>query len=244
MSSHHCAIRASLKLKPGVSLTEIKIACEPLEDLVGKSFDKMDIHFAEGELVLDYIDCWTDGVGYHNQNLDELADNLASLVSEPDWIELLDDDTGADDKIDVYFVAGSGEALMQIQLKYGVERAREFIEPLVGRDTFNSMADRLYQQFLTEAGYPSPEVQEADKPAETTAHPCKWFAVTGRQPGKDEDHTQVFQLASSDEAIQAFTEAIYVADEDPKTQANVIETYGAGVFITSVTVSDSEISVM
>jgi len=248
MSAHQCVIRSSLNLKPGVSLAEIEAACQPLVDLIGKSFEKLSIELIElkdGELTLWDIPCWTQGVGYGNDDLEELADNLAALVSSPGWILLIDDDTGSDDKIDVYFVAATDEEHMQIQLKYGVERAREFIEPLVGRETFTAAADRICQQLLAEAGYPSPDVQKVGKPAKTRAHPCKWFAVTGRQPGKDEDHTLVFQLAGSDDAIQAFTDALYAADEDPSaSQVNVIKTHGAGVFITSVVVSDSEIALL
>lgn len=102
MSSHQCSISGSLSIKPGIALVEIQAACQPLLDMVEASFEDLEIDCSEGTLDIDHIGCWTQGVGYTYNDLVELTDNLAKLVSEPGWVELVDDDTGADDKIDVY----------------------------------------------------------------------------------------------------------------------------------------------
>lgn len=72
---------------------------------------------------------------------------------------------------------------------------------------------------------------------------AKYFAVTGRIPGDDEDTLLVFQVATREEALAAFDEAMWENEHDPEySRESVRKEHGQTVFWNSVVVSDSPIT--
>lgn len=70
----------------------------------------------------------------------------------------------------------------------------------------------------------------------------RYYAVTGRIPGDDEDSMYVFHVASREEAVALFTDEIYSETTCPEeTRANVVKAHGQAVYINTVVVSDSSI---
>lgn len=66
----------------------------------------------------------------------------------------------------------------------------------------------------------------------------KWFCVTGRVPGNDEDGCEVFHVATREEAIEEFRFAVWDARND---RDHVLSKYGEDLYINHVLVSDSPI---
>lgn len=70
----------------------------------------------------------------------------------------------------------------------------------------------------------------------------RYWAVTGRIPGDDEDTLYVFHVATLNEAMDAFAEAIWEDEMDAEVSRDaVIREYGQPAFLNSVVVSDSPI---
>lgn len=71
----------------------------------------------------------------------------------------------------------------------------------------------------------------------------KWYAVTGRLPGDDEDTLCVFNVATRQEALKAFEDAMYENEVDPEaTRKSVSAQHGQYVFVNSIVSSDSPIA--
>lgn len=68
----------------------------------------------------------------------------------------------------------------------------------------------------------------------------KWFAVSGRIPGDDEDTSHIFQVANRQEAVAAFDEVMW-ANENESDRESVRKEHGQSVFINSVVVSSTKI---
>lgn len=68
----------------------------------------------------------------------------------------------------------------------------------------------------------------------------KWYAVTGRIPGDDEDTSLIFHVESREAALEAFANAMW-ADEKEDDREAVIREHGQPVFWNSIAVSDSPI---
>lgn len=76
-----------------------------------------------------------------------------------------------------------------------------------------------------------------------TVSTLKWYAVTGRIPGDDEDSLYVFQVGSREDAIKAFEEAIWAEETDAEEgRESVFNEHGQYVFLNSIVVSDSPIT--
>lgn len=73
----------------------------------------------------------------------------------------------------------------------------------------------------------------------------RYFAVTGRIPGDDEDTQRVFRVASREEAISAFQDQLWSEedDEDGSARDSVLREHGQSTFINSVVASDTPIEV-
>jgi hypothetical protein len=69
----------------------------------------------------------------------------------------------------------------------------------------------------------------------------KWFVVTGRLPGDDEDSCHTFNVATREEAFACFTDAMY-EDDDSRTRDNIQKEFGVEVFVNSICSSDSPIT--
>lgn len=74
------------------------------------------------------------------------------------------------------------------------------------------------------------------------AQPLRYWAVTGRIPGDDEDTLHTFHVATRDEAMEAFEEAMWADEPDPETgRENMRKEYDTTVFINSIVVSDTPV---
>lgn len=80
--------------------------------------------------------------------------------------------------------------------------------------------------------------------AEASGEPkLKWFAVTGRLPGDDEDTLYVFNVATREDAIKAFEQAMYDNEVNPEeTRESVFKEHGQYVFVNSIVSSDTPIA--
>lgn len=70
----------------------------------------------------------------------------------------------------------------------------------------------------------------------------RYWAVTGRIPGEHEDTLYVFHVATRQEALDAFDQAIWENEKDADSgRENVFKEHGQTVFVNSIVVSDSPI---
>jgi hypothetical protein len=72
------------------------------------------------------------------------------------------------------------------------------------------------------------------------ADTLKWFAVTGRIPGDDEDVMHVFECDSRDRAMELFTEAMREGQSTDDREA-VCKEHGQACFINSICWSRTQI---
>lgn len=83
---------------------------------------------------------------------------------------------------------------------------------------------------------------QSNEPEEPQPAALRYWAVTGRLPGDDEDTLCVFNVATRQEAIDAFEQAMYEAEIDPEeTRERVFGEHGQYVFVNSIVVSDAPI---
>ncbi|ARJ65982.1 hypothetical protein WV31_10115 [Magnetospirillum sp. ME-1] len=88
-----------------------------------------------------------------------------------------------------------------------------------------------------------PDHEPADPHADAAQPPLRWWAVTGRIPGDDEDQLRIFQAATREDALEAFAEAIWANEHDAEAgRAAVIRVHGQPVFWNTVAVSDAPIT--
>lgn len=86
-------------------------------------------------------------------------------------------------------------------------------------------------------------IDRATRHGEFTGSGKKYFAVIGRIPGDDEDSFFVFHVATAEEAQEAFKEAIWATEADAKNEREAVRReYGCTVFVNSILVSDSPIT--
>lgn len=74
--------------------------------------------------------------------------------------------------------------------------------------------------------------------------PLRYWAVTGRIPGDDEDTCHIFQVLNREEALVSFEAAMYAnmsEDEAEQTRESVRNEHGQSVFINSVLASNAPI---
>lgn len=71
----------------------------------------------------------------------------------------------------------------------------------------------------------------------------KWFAVTGRIPGDDEDSCHVFHLATREDALNAFADAMWEGETEIDRDS-VMKEHGQPVFWNSIVASDTPITEM
>ena len=72
--------------------------------------------------------------------------------------------------------------------------------------------------------------------------PLRYWAVTGRIPGDDEDQMHTFHVATRDDAVESFKEAIWATKLDAEAgKLNTHNRYGEIAYISSVVVSNTEI---
>lgn len=70
--------------------------------------------------------------------------------------------------------------------------------------------------------------------------PLRFWAVTGRLPGDDEDTLHCFEAATQEDAVALFEEAIWEDETDLKRD-EVFAAHGRTVFVNSIAVSDAPI---
>ena len=71
---------------------------------------------------------------------------------------------------------------------------------------------------------------------------AKYFAVTGRIPGDDEDTLHVFQATTREEALTAFEAAMWANKTEAETgRENVFKAHGQTVFVNSIVASEAPI---
>ncbi len=100
---------------------------------------------------------------------------------------------------------------------------------------------------------PSVEVMASSKDASvdaiaTAVKPAaregmRYYAVTGRIPGDDEDAMMLFQADDRDHAIEQFTDAMWSGRGDDDDRAYMEGAHGTDTFINSICVSDTPIEV-
>lgn len=79
-------------------------------------------------------------------------------------------------------------------------------------------------------------------PVNTEGKALKWYSVTGRIPGDDEDTHYAFQAADRAQAVSLFEEAIYAGDTDAAaSRESIRKEHGQCVFINSVVWSHTPI---
>jgi len=69
---------------------------------------------------------------------------------------------------------------------------------------------------------------------------CRYWAVTGRIPGDDEDSLRIYHATSREEALEHFERGLW-ADELEDAKEATLERYGQTVYVNTVVVSDTAI---
>lgn len=131
-------------------------------------------------------------------------------------------------------------------------RLGESLDKALQSGNLEAGAKLIHEQVKNMVNVTNPEVREAltSKLAECfvasddAAEPkLKYFAVTGRIPGNDEDVAHIFNVATREEALAEFSQSLYEGEENPdEARANTRETHGDDMYVTSSMVSDSPIT--
>lgn len=89
---------------------------------------------------------------------------------------------------------------------------------------------------------PTVSNNKVDAPQARNPAPLRYWAVTGRIPGDDEDQLHIFRLATRDDAIAAFEHAIWERELDSEAaRENVFKSHGQTIFINSIVASNAPI---
>lgn len=114
----------------------------------------------------------------------------------------------------------------------------------------NSLADALgielksYQMDVpSDPEWSWNDVYELLPPADPVEPELKWFAVTGRIPGDDEDACHIFNVGTRGEALAAFEEAMWEDEPDAESaRESLRKEHGQTVFWNSIVCSDTPIT--
>ncbi|MHB1665984.1 hypothetical protein [Thiomonas sp.] len=146
--SHDCLIRGSIPVRD-VSNEKLAAVFDPYLRTKGSSFQQAfandEIDWREQKLILDLdLSTYGDGGGYSDTALDELAQRLNTIVRGPAWFELVDSDTeGPEEALTPYFLGASDAEITEAQLRYGLEQAKPWLEPILGEKAFQEVAEMI-----------------------------------------------------------------------------------------------------
>ena len=167
MGSHDCRVSGAIKVKPEVTETELRKALRGFLKAHRLDFDEQvgfgNIELHEGCLNLS-IDVRGFG-GYQNDDLDALVETLCTMVDGRDYIEFLDFDTGDQDaQCPPYFLGATEADRTLARVDFGILLMEPYVSPVVGKDAFQSVIDRLHADARLSLGL---EVPPSGQDAET-----------------------------------------------------------------------------
>lgn len=141
MSSHDCRISAVISLNDGVSETDVRAALAQFLDANQMDFDaevrEGTIEIEDGKLSLE-LDFHGEG-GYQNDDVDQLVEALSTICDGPDWLEMLDFDTGDRDAACCPEFIGTAENRLLARVMYGIEKMSDWVSPVIGKDVFKEV---------------------------------------------------------------------------------------------------------
>lgn len=144
MSSHDCRVTGSITLKNGATMQRVAEAFAPLCARFGKQFEAEEIEM-EGRTLHFSVDIWGNG-GYEFPEMDELAHALSGLADVCGYFRLLDFDTGDMDAAETpYFVGADEVAIQEARMRFGIELAQPWIEPIIGHKQFQGLAASILE---------------------------------------------------------------------------------------------------
>ena len=151
MSSHDCLINGSLTLKEDCTEEEIRGAFRDFTEY--QSFDDLvnsqEISVEDGELSISINVPLS--LGASSDSVQNLVNTLHSLVAGHGYIEVIDFDTGSSDEHRVpIFVGASEQDRKMAQVEYGIDQMAEFVQPLIGDQQFNALADLIREKATTD----------------------------------------------------------------------------------------------
>lgn len=139
MASHDCFIRGSLALKSGVTEDQVLEALDAVLDYHNIDFDTA-VEKDEIQLSADLLHFNLSVYGYgglQNDANDQLAKDLAAIVTGPAYFEFIDEETGdSDAHTTPYFIGATPAEQTVSRLHYGLEQLDQWIKPLVTDDAY------------------------------------------------------------------------------------------------------------
>lgn len=170
MSSHDTTMRTAraLQLKPGTTLRQVFEAMDAFltrhdlelhpmddpEDLpshgeVALNDSKGTVELSvEGELTF-MLDALSPSLGIAPDQSDSLLHGIKALLAEGGAIELIDHDASPgndDDAIIVFFIAPTEPQVRRAQIRYGMDKAAEWLRPLISGEHWSLMEALAFQQ--------------------------------------------------------------------------------------------------
>jgi hypothetical protein len=146
MSSHQCRISGAISMRPGVTEEQVHAALQPFLDAHGLDYGEQEAKDNiewDGSTLFLGIDFWGHG-RYSDDSIDPLADSLASIVLNHDYVEVFDYDTGSEDEhCCPVFIGADDAAKARARMLYGISELESWVQPLIGVEAFESVKSVL-----------------------------------------------------------------------------------------------------
>lgn len=107
-----------------------------------KQADRHSLVLQDGKLMFS-LDWRGPGHGADPNGLDDLREDLASLLAAGGVLEIIDHDVSAankDEAVAVRFIGRDNYELAQATVQYGLDQAREYLEHIVGPEYWQHMS--------------------------------------------------------------------------------------------------------
>lgn len=154
MSSHQCRVSGAISTRPDVTEEQVRAALQPFLDAHGLNYGEQEAKDNiewDGSTLFLGIDFW--GYGRYSDPIYPLADSLASIVLNHDYVEVFDYDTGSeDDHCCPVFIGPDDAAKARARMLYGICELEAWVLPLIGADAFESVKNAILTLPIIENG--------------------------------------------------------------------------------------------
>ena len=159
MGSHDCRVSGLINVKPAVTEADVRKALHGFLKAHGREYEKLAragrVGLQDGQLHL-CIDVWFDD-GYRDGDLDALLAELSPIAKGRNCIEFLESDIGEDGKNTLHFIGATEKDRKLAKVNFGIRLMEPYVSPVVGKDAFRSITDRLRADARLSLGLKAPQ---------------------------------------------------------------------------------------